>query len=1271
MGCPVLAIMIYMSHSSNQYADRVFAEHPIALWSLDEHAYYISLIDNNDRLFSTWTKTNCTSNNSPTLPEDSSPFDSSIYSALIANTSSPVIIKAESNGIFNSANINSDIKTFCVNFFLYQKPEYINWFKVGYSYLDSGSVSHDVLSGEIQPPALASWINFNNVYTFPTSWTGDIKLIIQVSFKDSSGGDASSRTLIMNGLSVGQESQTTCYESLGNEVVSIPSYLGLTDMFGISSDQYGVLSDNGYYLVRNNRLLAKNDGYPILYGTNHSTKIYSSNVNLPSFIFPGKGMLNETGRNKKYSFEMWLKIEPSTSVAKKIIGPISSNDGVYVKEGFITLVVGNEIGSHCVSEWYRPMLMHIVIKDNNITMLINGEQVIDIPYNAATISLPDDKDWWGIYSYPSMKMFQVDCIGIYPYTISNLVAKRRFVYGQGTPSIQSIDNGFQGTPTTIDFSTAEYNANIIYPDIARWDAGYFNNLNATKDYLSVPNYSLPTIDIGGRNIQEWYSDNYIANTLDYPDGSHPKFITFKPNITYDINGNPVSWSESGNNYTSQSYLNFPSLNIINDSLSAIYGIFEVEQNIAQDRTLISFVNITNGDIFDIRINSNNVTYYMNNISIYTETITLGTENLVGINIEEIGINFGYEVSRFFSSPSSIQVYVGGNGSNTFEGKIYVIGFCNQTNYEKISDSFRSDGIAIKTDYDLLIDHLASYTLIPEYEYSKLFLDISVSSEWEEYFPLTYFASYVKDNNGNLLYDLDMLQINLGYSSVETTDIWTYQELKTMFVSQDYEDLSLAAYKNYFNLKKKNTIGNTINIKNSSLNAYLTFQPLASESNSPLSDYLYTKELSYDSVIDPDLENIPSYPDKAYATKFVFKDNVIVYPPKSKNFEDYAMVVHFQINQRSIMKNPLKVKNFEITSKNFNYISSTNEESQKPYVGTKFGTKIYPQIDVFGEVDYKSKNPFLIYKTNTPYLYTTKKSGIKTINQIATIDEISIKQYKNLIPVNKNGSYDFKVAAVNFSLMADLLDEEYEIPFLEIKHSGGIISFVLNKTLSETDIKAYSKSDLIFIDGGNSSGASQYQDTWDGEYSNSLYTFTVNVQIASLNQENVVIPYAEFTGLSFYQNGRYVRTPSIKNNEWNDIAILFTEELDFSDYSEGSISMYGGFTFNNISYYLSSGLGIKTDLTLRTWDGVLNKSYTGIPVSPPNIWFYWSAGNRTWQDVYVLGQSSSYIQTPANIYQAYTGTNRDIFDDGYGIQLEQSQTSVLTDVYWNSYIEKPI
>jgi len=1207
-----------MSISGNQYADRVFAEHPIALWPLDEKVYYLSLINDNDRLFSNWTITNSNYDDSPVLPDVASPFSDDIYSSITANTSSPVTVDLESSGIFSLTDTNLSNNTFCVNLFLYQKPTYINWIKFGYRYEDTLLVTHEVISDEISPPEVESWINLNKTYALPDDWSGSLRIFIQVNFADSSGGDDSSRTLIMNGLSVGQDSETTCYESLGSESSVLPDSTGLAPLQGIPADRYGLLADNGYYVVRNNKILSKNDGFPIVFGTGQSTKIYPSATSEPSFIFPGKGMLNEAGRNKDYTLETWIKLDPSTAIAKKILGPISTNDGLYVKEGFLTLVVGNEIGSHCVGEWYRPLLIHITIRESNVALLVNGETVINIPYNRSSIDLPNDLDWWGVYSYSEISMFQVDCISIYPYIVSELVAKRRFIYGQGTPSIQSIDDSFYGTPTTIDFSTSQYKQNVVYPDVYRWDAGYFNNLNATRDYLSVPNYSLPIINIGGRDLQRWYEDNYIVNTLEYPEDGHPKFISFRPNIEYDNEGQPDYWNNAGQNYIEQCYFNFPSLNVLNDAIAAVYGVFEIEDSIASDRTLMSFVNITNLDTFNITINEDTISYSINGNVIHQEVIVIGLECLVGFNFENIGAAFGYEVSRFFSSPSSIQLYVGGNGQNTFEGKIYAVGFSNQINFQEISDNFDSNGIAISANYEIVINHIGSYTLIPEYEYGQLFLDISVSSEWEEYFPLSYFAGYVKDENGNLVYDLDMLQLNVGYSYTQTSGVWTYQELFDTHTSQTYNDIS-TEYLNYFALFKNNTTGETTNISNSSLQSYLTFQRVSDGANTPLSSFSNTKQLPIDSVIYADQENTVEFPERVYDTKFVFKDNVIIYPPKTNNFEDYAMVLHFNVNQRSILKNPLKIRSLEIVSNNLNYVSSSNDENQRNIIGTRFGTNIYPQKTNSGEIDYKSENPLLIYKTGSPYLYATKKSGIQVINE--TVSSASpAEEFMISIPVNKSGSYNFNVGAIQFFVKGAFSEGIEEIKLMDINHKDGKISITLDKTETGNFVRAY-----------NNDGVSM----------------------------------TESTSVFFYQNGRYVVTPTLINNEWNALGVSFSDQLEYGEFLDGSIDVFGGISVNNISYYLADGLGIKTNLNIRTWENVLN--YDSIT----RAWSYWDAGSQKWRDIYVLGQTSSYFSTPEDIYRSYTGTNKNIIDDNLGLSFNKTESTVYTLVSWGTITEKPV
>lgn len=1432
-----------MAQEGNKYADKIFSEHPIALWPLDEQAYYLSQIDDTERNFTNWSDTGAAtwSTIAVVLPNDASPFDDDYYSAFKKDSSATGTMELVSPNLFSTTDVSAEIPNFTINLFMYFKPVYVNWIRYGIRYNSALAVPQEIISAQIPAPTAASWVNLNQTYNLPSSWSGSIKFFIQINMDDSTG-DATAREFIMNGLSVGQGSEPTAYESLGVNPVALPAELNLAAFLGVPADQYGLSSEVGYYLVRNNALLARNDGLPIIYGTDHSTKIYDTVYGFPSLVFPGKGMLHEKGRNKYYTLEAWMKIDPLTTTAHKVIGPLDSNDGVYVKEGFMTLVIGDEIGSYCASEWYRPMLLHVVLKEANATVMVNGEEVISIPLNRRSVELPTLRDWWGVYSYQEVGAFTIDTISIFPYIVSNAVAKRRFVYGLGTPNPQSIDAAFYGTSTEIEFSTAEYNNSVIYPDIARWDAGYFNNLTATKDYLAVPSYSLPRISLAGRDVQEWYDNNYTINTSEYPDGNHPRFVSLRPNqvtrtnlvtnpsfeantagwaagsnatITRvtsqayvgtaslqltkggtgggnayaltNITGKPrttytfsawvrcasgtvagaqviltdgntnvgttvtatttwtkvsvtmtpatgftvggayftldpaainttvffdgaiieegastgdyfdgsyisptikpigtqswtgtahaststvTTWNPTGINYQDPAYLNFPSLNVLNDQVTAVYGVFQTESSIATDRPLISFVNVVNGDRFDIVSNVDEITYRLNSTDLYTEVITLGTEFVVGVNFDEAGLNFGYDVSRFFSSPSSVQVFIGGDGTTTYEGKIYTVGFANANNYKYVQSYFYGTGLAgrglINPDfYDIMLDHIASYTLVPEYEYGHLFLDIAVAAEWEEYFPLSYFASYVIDEDGNSVYDLDMLQINMSYTSIISTDIWNYYDLQQAYAT--YALLNAGPFANYFNLEKQNTTGDTIDVSNSAIQTYITFQPIASGANAPLSEFTYGKALSGTLVIDADAENTGVEPARAYDTIYAFRDNTVVFPPKSKNFEDYAMVVHLIIKQRSTLKNPLRVKRFEITSKNFNYNAANGSNDNRTQVGTKFGKKLFPQSNVYGgAIDHKWNNPYMIYKASTPYLYTTKYSGVKVANETYVATPMPT-QNEVFIPINESGAFQYKVAAVQLMIRPDFLSETAETKIMEIRHRDGTLAFTATKQGDFANIKAYKRSEAVYVDGGSPSTPS-YLGDFNGGVSDSYYTQYMNVTTGMSPIVGLVSDeYTLVHGTEFYQNGRFVSNPLLKFGEWTAIGMSLPTELSFDEYQDGGIALFGGFVFNNISYYQSDGLGIESTIISRTWQGTIDDQVPAQP-APPNIWSRWTGDD--WEYIYVLGTDIDFSSTPEDIFNAYMGTNSLIIDDGNRIDMRQKEVKLITSATWSNYADKP-
>lgn len=1190
-----------MTTASNSYAARAYSEHPLAIWPLDDDVSFLSRISDTNRKFrnladsaNNWTLTGCTATNSPTLPDIDSPFEDEIYSALMVTAAADdTIIEAVSPAIFQFDQLNQTLTSFVINIYVYQSSAEVNWYEFGYRYYDTtAGVNTDVVE-RVTAPSLRSWINLSATFPVDEFDTDSCYLILRVNV------NTGSHTFIMNGLSVGQWSEPTASKSLGSE-----------ETIQVPAEQYGILSNNAYYQIEDNRLLAVNEGVPMVFGSDNVTKLYPSTIGAASFVFPGLGMMSEAGRYREYTLEFWLKIKPNTKESRRILGNTDSDFGLYVSEGFITLLAGDNFATHNVGEWYRPMLVHVEIKRDAIALLINGEQVAEVEINRATINYPTN-DWWGFYSYDDIEIFQIDCIGIYPYVVPMVVAKKRFVWGQGVGPAEFVDIAFEGTTAAVNFPYAGYDANRIYPDIERWDAGAVDNMAVSRTSLSVPNYQLPTIFLGGRDVQEWYTDNK-AFYLD--DGDDFRFITFRPNLSGDTN-----WTEN-------CYLNFPSVNFLQSDLVSVYGVFRAD-NISEERPLLRFVNSITGKIFEIVMFEDEVRYRFDGDDLITDVIDTDEKFVAGIHIPTFASSYGYDVQTFFSTPALIQLYVGGNGTSTFEGKIYRVGFSDATNYAGVSQYFDADGTADSGDGTIMVGHFASYTLSPLERLNRYFLDISVSGIWEEYLPLSYFGSYVTNRNGKKYYDVDYLQINIGYPSVidrnEETIVnmgWTYAELFELYNSPEqrtYEILDNELITHYDDYEDLNTDSETIveiATSRSSMDSYITFQLMVEGADEPLASFPYTKELDTSFVIDAGFENTSGEPYRAYQTKFAFVDNVVVYPPKNIDFEQVAMVIHLVVNQEGILSMPLKVRDLEVASKAL----SDNVFTE---VGTKFGVPLYPYVKSGVYYDKKAKNPITVYKRDTPYLYLTEKSGIKVMTYGSEISE-----YGMAMSINPSRAEVSQIGALNLWAKYDLVNFPItNAPIFELDHLGGTIEF------------------MIKIDDSGQRGVISARD-----------------KATKLT----------FTGLAFYQNGLLVQNPVIGLNEWNVLGVAFDEPVDFRGYA-GSLNLFSGMLFNFISTYKPSGLGEITTNILRPWSLVLNDP----DISGSDLtWQYWYDHDgevHDWKSVYILAEDRNFSITPNDIYSAYAGTNRNIVDDSEGIVVTDTDFAVFADASWLHYSGKPI
>ena len=716
---------------SNLYASRIYSEHPVGLWSIDDDLSYLSLIDDNDRKLTNWTTSGSVVEYLDFIKDGfaESPFPETGHYKVSGNCGSVdrngktyYYTDITSQQLFNMyTDLNKDQRVFCINtYILHWIPA--SFYEIGYTY--NNGTNDIVFVEEMAPGPPGEWVRIGKTFNH-TYLDLSVKIVIRVYFETNTNIG-----FLMSGLSVGQWSETRSGISLGANRKNIPASTGLSHIFrsdlkGVELREYGPGYDTGYAIVDDNRLLAINGGIPLVYGSDSVTSIYPSLSGLPGIVVPGKGFLNNAGRYNTYTLEAWVRLDCNTSVPRKIIGPVASSDGIYVTGNAIAISINGEFKSYCVGEWYRPMLLHWIIQDGYSTLMINGESVIVLPIDQHSLLLPTNRvsneDWVGIYGWSDVGV-EIDTISIFPYVVQTAVAKRRFVWGQGVESPETINAAYLGTPINIDFAYSRYPVNYSYPETARWDIAQYNNLNVSKTAIKSPNYKLPAMNTGRRSQRAIL--DYSRTVWSSTNGA--TFITFSSDQVID----PCN-------------LYFDTANIVNENETIYYGVFSDTNG-----PLITFHNKVNGHIFQIRAVDQTIQYLYNGTllqTVYTDTSKVYT---VGVDIRDLP----KDIASFFAVPSAIDISIGGYLQETFMGRIYRFGIMDDV----LADSYigSEDGILVNKDYSAIT---SSYTLVPYDSFGTYHLDIDTVGWWEQVIPMSYF-----ENNGKI----DFMQYNIAASDTD-------------------------------------------------------------------------------------------------------------------------------------------------------------------------------------------------------------------------------------------------------------------------------------------------------------------------------------------------------------------------------------------------------------------------------------------------------------------------------------------------------------------------
>jgi hypothetical protein len=1195
-----------MSSSSNLYAERVFAEQPIALWALDDKVDFLSILPSNYTSSSSWTKSSDVSNldiyfDSP----DFSPIPSSPRIDIqAASSETGQKVARISIPIGNLNTLNSQMGTFSAGTYLYSKNELISRVDFGIQYTDPQT------GLEVERPEYTeSVFEFkSNVWgmlskTFPVpSTSGTFSLFIEITYEAPPEGVEPAYEFYLNGLSLGQNSEDFHVNSIGIKPVSLPVTIATDVEYGIRADAYGLQSLPAYYVADESRLYAKNSGMPLVYGASNVTRLYPNN-DKPSIIFPGLGFLNQSGRYKDYTVEFWLRAPHTSTIPKRIFGSIASQNGLYVHGSFITIKIGKSIISHSVGEWNRPMLVSFILSSSSAALIINGEEVASLEISDATTypSKNDlegrDQDWVGFYAYESV--FEIDSFAIYPYRVPEAIAKRRFVYGQGVDFPQNINTAYNGSAFFIDYPMAKYSNNYNYPDLARWRQGNYENLIVSPSAISTPSHRLPEVVLSNNLTTDTWLD--YCNSLT-PD-SEP-YLTFN----YEDSENP-------------SYMLLPPIESVTQNWGGIFGVFQLEEDTEDEQILFWIENEQTGNYFSISTIGGVVNYKLFFNSVLTTLESIDAESLqnkfsVGLDLKALVSSFGRSASLFFADSGKLKIYVGGNKDlqKTFYGKIYKAAIVSSNDLVKIRQLFNASGFAnlLSDVFELYFDeleeqipftrnggeyddtlgnwpvpqgvygggtweelgagvsfenHISTYTLIPSRIAGDLLLDVAASSYWEDYVPLKYFAKYVDDGFGDRIYSLDFLQLNLGYPRPLSPGTESYP-----------------------------------------VRTYVTFKFLASGSYSSDAFFLYREPVPANGVLTP---------GSAWErTKYEVTDGTLIYLPPNANYDQLSIGVHVEIVSDGVRKSPVAIKTLQLASQSY-AISGPNP------INTRFGLPIFPYVRNGIYFDYREKNPVEIYKGSSPYLYLTDSSGVRLRGDYADNRGISM-------PINTNLSELFAVGAIQAN----------------IKKIGGTFSNTPEKIL-EIDSKN-AKINLYAV-AANASG------TRARVYAKNVAGFELrdDPRFSALG-----VPQLE--GIAFYLNGQAVKEIFLDVNEWSAISLQFAEPLILNSYV-GAIRQTGSMLFNTpVIYPLSSSQTI-ANLISRLWQD--------LPSIGIDYWsdLLSTVPALSWANVLYIPSEKNYTIDPIQRYREFIGTSRVSVTDNGVVLLKNYQYSVYQNITWQSNI----
>ena len=171
-----------MSNPSNLYAEKIYAEHPMAFWALDDQADYITLLSDYSRDLTTW-KDPINGTVSHHLVDSDAPFPESpvtkITGGLVESEFGQVV--CISQDITNFSSLNKDLSTFSIGAFINSISVYGYSFEIGYEYDDTISGSTIQRLKTFVSSVQDRWVFVSETFDTPDENTS-FRIVIKINY---------------------------------------------------------------------------------------------------------------------------------------------------------------------------------------------------------------------------------------------------------------------------------------------------------------------------------------------------------------------------------------------------------------------------------------------------------------------------------------------------------------------------------------------------------------------------------------------------------------------------------------------------------------------------------------------------------------------------------------------------------------------------------------------------------------------------------------------------------------------------------------------------------------------------------------------------------------------------------------------------------------------------------------------------------------------------------------------------------------------------------